>query len=461
LALLGLELRRFAHPWAARQPEETLAKLDGELRLVAQAVEDHGGQNEGLTGQRLLASFAGPDQVAKALRAAASALSALSAEGSGRDEGDPPAAAVVSGKVVTGSTLWRGSRDSAVVGLFVQQLESLLREAAPGDIILSAQAHRMIQEELERNGVALTAQRGLATTQPIFRLSPEALGPGFAATPSQKAKAASTGRVLGGRFELLAQTGEDHQGQRFEARDGKLGSIVLLDLLRPDLWPDKSHLDRLEEEAREAGQIDSPHVQRVLDAGTLDGYPFVARELVTGSSLKDLVAARGAPPLAAGLRLARQLCSGLAAAHDAGVTHGDLTPDATRIDVTGLLKITGFGVTRPRLSEDTGAGGTVVAGSAPGDAQYLSPEQREGRDGDDRSDVFACGLLLYELFTGKRAFPPGSFDVDLEDIAPPRSLNAGLSKALDQLILRCLERNPDRRFASGRELSDALYRVQS
>ena len=459
LALLGVELRRFAHPWVAKHPEETLKKLEAELRMAAQVVDSHSGQTEEVSGQRLLASFGGSEQTLHALRAAASALATLDSRRSAFDEGDPPAAAVVFGKVVIGSTRWSGASQPALVGLLVQQMESLLREAAPGDILLSAQAHRAVEEELKGQGIELVAQRGMATTQPIFRVPRKAFETDAVAAPAEHTKGLKAGRELGGRFELLILAGEDRQGQRFEARDRELDGVILLDLLRPELWPEASHLELLKQEADAAGQVIHPNVQRVVGAGSIDGYPYIARELVGGATLRSLVEACGAPLVPAGLRIARQLCGGVAAAHDAGVSHRDLTPEAARVDASGILKITGFGVTRPRLTEDTG--GTMMAGSAPAEAQYLAPEQREGREGDERSDVFACGLILYELFTGKRPFPPGSFGAELEDIAPPRSVAPSLPDTIDKMILRCLERKPERRFASGKELADALYRVRS
>jgi serine/threonine-protein kinase len=243
-------------------------------------------------------------------------------------------------------------------------------------------------------------------------------------------------------------------GEVYRADDLKLGQPVALKFLPPAFGQDPARLDRFYAEIRVARQVSHPNVCRVYDVGDIPGEHSLSMEFVDGEDLASLLRRIGRLPGDKALEIARQLCAGLAAAHDKGVLHRDLKPENVMLDGRGKVRITDFGLAS--LAEQV-AGNDVRSGTP----AYMSPEQLTGREVSVWSDVYALGLVLYELFTGKRAFEGKTF-VELlrkhENEAPvsPSQLVSDLDPGVESVILRCLEKDPRRRPASALAVAAAL-----
>jgi serine/threonine-protein kinase len=261
------------------------------------------------------------------------------------------------------------------------------------------------------------------------------------------------GQVLGERYRIIGLLGRGGMGEVYRADDLKLGQAVALKFLpESPAVPGQAEsdatalADRFRTEVRNARQVSHPNVCRVYDIGELEGRLFLSMEYVDGEDLATLLKRIGRLPPAKALEIARQLCAGLAAAHDKGVLHRDLKPSNIMIDGQGHARITDFGLAvRP---EDELAEGRIV-----GTPAYMSPEQLAGRAATVKSDLYALGLVLYEIFTGKKAFEAATL-AELkrkhaqETPTAPSSHIADVDPAAERVILRCLEKDPRQRPAS-------------
>jgi serine/threonine-protein kinase len=201
--------------------------------------------------------------------------------------------------------------------------------------------------------------------------------------------------LFAGRFRIVAPLGRGGMGEVYRADDLKLGQTVALKFLPDQLAHDPARLAQFHNEVRVARTISHRNVCRTYDIGDADGRPFLTMEYVDGEDLSSLLRRIGRFPQDKAVEVARQICAGLAAAHERGVLHRDLKPANVMIDGDGHVRITDFG-----LAALTGSVDNVRAGTP----AYMAPEQLAGREVTPRSDIYALGLVLYELFTGKRVF---------------------------------------------------------
>jgi serine/threonine-protein kinase len=273
------------------------------------------------------------------------------------------------------------------------------------------------------------------------------------------------GDTFAGRYEILGSLGRGGMGVVYRARDTQLDEVVALKLLRPDaLEADPSLLERFKQEIRLARRITHRSVLRTHDFGEAAGVPYISMEYVDGVNLKDLVRGRGALPLGVGLSIAKQMCHGLAAAHEMGVVHRDVKPHNMMIlPETGELKIMDFGISRVQSVGD-GASGLTTAGTVMGTPDYMSPEQAQGRPADFRSDLYSLGVVLFEIFTGRLPFDGEGVAAILvahvQQAPPrPRSVHAAVPAGLESVILRALEKDPARRWQTASEIEEALRAV--
>ncbi len=253
------------------------------------------------------------------------------------------------------------------------------------------------------------------------------------------------GTVLAGRYRIVGLLGRGGMGEVYRADDLRLEQPVALKFL-PHGLDDGERLARFYREVRVARQVSHPAVCRVYDVAEADGHFFLSMELVDGENLASLLRRIGRLPPDKALEIARQLCAGLAAAHEKGVLHRDLKPANVMLDGQGNVRITDFGLAG--LAESLR--GSDVRSGTPG---YMSPEQLLGREVSVRSDIYALGLVLYELYTGRRAFEGKSlaeYTRKHRDERPiePSALVVGLDPAVERAILDCLEKEPRRRPAS-------------
>jgi eukaryotic-like serine/threonine-protein kinase len=275
------------------------------------------------------------------------------------------------------------------------------------------------------------------------------------------------GSLFGGRYEILGSLGRGGMGAVYRARDKQLDETVALKVLRADvLQDDPTLLDRFKQEIKLARKITHRNVLRTHDFGESEGVPYISMEYLEGVTLKDLVTGKGALPPGVGLRVAKQMCQGLEAAHQQGVVHRDIKPqNMLIIPESGELKIMDFGIAR--VSEVKGgvaAAGLTTTGTVMGTPDYMPPEQAQGRPADFRSDIYSLGVVLFEIFTGALPFDGQTvMSVVVKHIQQPpprpRKVNPRLAPELEPIILRCLEKDPARRYQRVSELLKELRGV--
>jgi serine/threonine-protein kinase len=261
------------------------------------------------------------------------------------------------------------------------------------------------------------------------------------------------GTLLGDRFEILSVLGAGGMGVVYKAFDRSLGEVVALKTVK-SAHEDEEWLVRLKDEIRLARKVTHPNVLRTFEFAEADGVAFLTMEYVRGVTLRYLLGRSGRLPYSAGLRLARELCRGLEAAHAVGILHRDIKPENLLIEPSGNAKLMDFGLARPVLRVEPGQ---TVAGEVLGTPDYFAPEQLRGEEATVRSDLYACGVVLYEIFTAQRPFPERTTQermvAKLRDDPTPPSLHwQRIPPELERLLLRCLAREADRRYASASEL---------
>jgi serine/threonine-protein kinase len=260
--------------------------------------------------------------------------------------------------------------------------------------------------------------------------------------------------MIGPRYRVVSLLGRGGMGEVYRADDLKLAQPVALKFLPEALERDPQRLERFLNEVRVALRVSHSNVCRVYDVGEADGRHFISMEYVDGEDLASLLRRIGRFPQDRAARVARQLCAGLAAAHDRGVLHRDLKPANVMIDGEGQVKITDFGLSSmvERIEGAEARAGTPA---------YMSPEQLDGREATQLSDIYALGLVLYELFTGERAFG-GDSPAEVarqRTTSTPESMTSrvdGLDPAVERIVDRCLQANPASRPAGALQVAAAL-----
>lgn len=261
------------------------------------------------------------------------------------------------------------------------------------------------------------------------------------------------GRLIAGRYRIIALLGKGGMGEVYRADDLTLGQAVAMKFLPEEATSHEGMLERFKNEVRIARRISHPNVCRVYDVGEIDGATFFTMEYVDGEDLASLLRRIGRLPQDKAVEIARQICAGLAAAHGKGVLHRDLKPANIMLDGRGQVVITDFGLAG--VADDIR--GPEVRSGTPA---YMAPEQIEGREVTMLSDVYALGLVLYEIFTGKRAFTEKSLGIsqDHKDRTPsrPSSVVRDIDPIVEKVILRCLEAEPSLRPPTALAVSAAL-----
>ena len=269
-----------------------------------------------------------------------------------------------------------------------------------------------------------------------------------------------------GRYRIDALIGAGGMGQVYRARDPQIERDVAIKVLPADFAADAERLRRFEQEAHASGALNHPNVMTLYDVGTADGRPYLVMELLDGETLRDCVG-RGAMPAARACEIAAAIARGLAAAHARGIVHRDLKPENVMVTRDGRVKILDFGIAKlrvrdPHLDQRTATTPLrTAADTMLGTAGYMAPEQIRGEPADERADLFALGAMLFELLTGRRAFDRESRVETLnailhDDVPALGAAAANVPVALDRIVRRCLEKDPDARFQSARDLAFAL-----
>ncbi len=268
------------------------------------------------------------------------------------------------------------------------------------------------------------------------------------------------GQLFAARYEIQGVLGRGGMGVVYRAHDRDLDDAVAIKTLRGEaLSADPTLLDRFKQEIRLARRITHPNILRTHDLGESGGLRYLSMEFVKGLTLKQLVDAGEILPTPVGLRIAKQICAGLAAAHEVGVIHRDIKPQNIIIEATGGLKIMDFGIARLKEERGMTAEGTVV-----GTPDYMSPEQARGQTLDFRSDIYSTGVVLYEVFTGTLPFdgdtPLAVVLKHIQENPPsPQARNPRIDPRISQIILKCMQKDPGNRYQTVDELYEALTRV--
>jgi len=264
--------------------------------------------------------------------------------------------------------------------------------------------------------------------------------------------------VLADRYELGPVLGEGGMARVYRGMDRQLRRSVAVKVLAPPFDRDSSFLERFRREARAAAGLSHPNIVAVFDSGSDDGTHFIVTELVEGETLADRVGRDGPMPPADAVAVAVDIARALAAAHERGLIHRDIKPGNVMLLPDGRVKVVDFGIARAAGS-DTLTGTGVVLGST----AYLSPEQAGGQPVDERADLYALGCVLYEMLTGNVPFraetPIATMYRHVNDDAPPPSTIVPVQSELEAIVMRCLEKDPKRRFGSAIELEAALLAV--
>jgi len=269
-----------------------------------------------------------------------------------------------------------------------------------------------------------------------------------------------------GPYEVVSPLGAGGMGAVYKARDPRLQRDVAIKVLHPDRMTDAERRQRFLVEAKAVSSLNHPNILTVYDIGTEDDIAYLVTELVDGRSLDALIPSTGFP-VGEVLRIGTQVADALARAHAAGIIHRDLKPANVMLAADGRVKVLDFGLAKivePSQSDDFDTQtmeGKTAEGTVMGTAGYMSPEQAQGRPLDQRSDIFSFGAMLYELATGRRAFPGDSTMSTIaavlrEEPQAPGDLRKDLPSELTRIIMRCLRKDPARRVQSTADLKVAL-----
>ena len=269
------------------------------------------------------------------------------------------------------------------------------------------------------------------------------------------------GRIIAHRYRLLRMIGQGGMAVVYEAQDMNLSRRVAIKLLRPDYSHDGAFVKRFQQEAMTVARLNNPNIVRVYDYGEYNGSSYIVMELVEGLSLEQILEERGPLPINDAIRYMIEVCNAVEAAHHAGLVHRDLKPGNILLDADGHVKVVDFGIARAAGGSQMTTTGTTI-----GTAAYFSPEQAQGLEIGPASDIYALGVVLYELLTGRLPFehenPITLALMHVRDQPPsPRLYNPRIPRSLESIILRCLSKDPAKRFPSVAALRDALLAYSS
>ncbi len=273
-------------------------------------------------------------------------------------------------------------------------------------------------------------------------------------------KELNTGSTFAGRYQIIEELGKGGMGRVYKVIDNKIHEKIALKLIKPEIASDRETIERFNNELKLARKIRHKNVCGMFDIGEAEGAHFITMEYVPGEDLKTMIRMSTGLTVGTVLSIGKQVCQGLAEAHRLGVVHRDLKPQNIIIDRGGNAKIMDFGIARSiREKGITGAGVMI------GTPEYMSPEQTEAKDVDQRSDIYSLGIILYEMATGRVPFEgETALSVAIkhktETPKSPKSLNPHISDDLNRLILRCLEKDKAKRYQAAAEVEAELDKIE-
>jgi eukaryotic-like serine/threonine-protein kinase len=478
LSLVGIELRHLSGQIVEGAEASTLASIAEFHASARDIAKRYNGLALELSGARMVLGFGGEKKQTHAMYA----LADLHAFATSAEAAALPAAVIHNGEILYGS-LPTLDGNAAVTGIGMTQLCRLLAESSSGVTLLGPAFAKTLLPIL---GHEPTTAMGAASGKRFYTLTaadlqalPRASAAGettkieiYSSTPesarntklvSTGAAGVSAGRLtpgtrIGGRFEIQSVLGAGGMGVVYKAQDLKLDDVIALKMLKGAALLDSEHLERLKDELKLARKITHPNILRTHDFGEFNGQPFISMEYVRGMTLRHLIDESERLPYFAALRIARQIASGLQAAHAVGVLHRDIKPENVIIEGSGNAKLMDFGIARPIRRT---APGQTQPGMFIGTPTYSAPEALAGEDVDARSDIYSLGVMYCELFCGKLPFETTNtmeLYIAHSQSKPtaPSVMWPEIPKPLEQIILQCLEKAPSARFTSAEALGAAL-----
>jgi serine/threonine protein kinase len=265
--------------------------------------------------------------------------------------------------------------------------------------------------------------------------------------------------VLGERYELLDPIGRGGMATIYRGRDTRMDRTVAIKVLREVYSTDPKFVTRFQREAKAASALQHPNIVQVYDYGQTDGNYFIVMELVEGTDLRRYLRSRGVLDIDRAIIIAHDVALGLGAAHRRSIVHRDVKPQNILVGKNGSIKLTDFGIAS--VYKDINAERLTTTGMTLGTVQYYAPEQAQGEIVSPAADVYALGIVMYEMLTGRTPFDGDTpVAVAMQHIqdppVPPSELNPGIPQSLEDIILRCLEKIPEMRFRDGSQLARAL-----
>jgi len=270
----------------------------------------------------------------------------------------------------------------------------------------------------------------------------------------------TTGSTFAGRYQIIEELGKGGMGKVYKVHDTKIKEKIALKLIKPEIAKDKKTIERFSNELKFARKIRHKNICQMFDLGEEQGTHFITMEFVEGQDLKKLIRQTGQLAIGTTINITKQVCDGLVEAHTLGVVHRDLKPSNIMIDADGNARIMDFGIARSMEGKGITGAGVMI-----GTPEYMSPEQIEGKDVDQRSDIYSLGVILYEMVTGRVPFEgdtPFTVGVKHKSEMPidPRELNSQIPEDLSQVILRCMEKGREKRYQSAGEVLSELENIE-
>ena len=268
-----------------------------------------------------------------------------------------------------------------------------------------------------------------------------------------------TGSTFAGRYQIIEELGEGGMGKVYKVLDAKIKEKVALKLMKPEIASDKKTIERFSNELKFARKIRHESVCQMYDLNEVEGTHFITMEYVSGEDLKSLIRRVKQLTVGTAINIANQVCEGLAEAHRLGVVHRDLKPSNIMIDKEGNARIMDFGIARSLKTKGITRVGVMI-----GTPEYMSPEQVEGKEVDQRSDIYSLGVIIYEMVTGRVPFEgdtPFTIGMKHKSEVPkdPKELNVQIPEDFSSVILKCLEKDKDKRYQSVGEVRSELINI--
>jgi serine/threonine protein kinase/Tfp pilus assembly protein PilF len=270
----------------------------------------------------------------------------------------------------------------------------------------------------------------------------------------------TTGSAFARRYQIIEEIGRGGMGKVYKAHDIEIKEKVALKLIKPEISADKKTIERFQNELRFARKISHRNVCRMYDLNKEDGSYYITMEYVSGEDLKSFIRRSGQLAVGTTIRIAKQICDGLSEAHKSDVIHRDLKPSNIMIDNDGNVRIMDFGIARSVEGKGITGAGVMI-----GTPEYMPPEQAEAKEVDQRSDIYSLGVILYEMVTGRVPFG-GDTALSIamkhkgEEPKDPREFNTQLYEGISRVILKCLEKDKNKRYQSAEDVRSELENIE-